>query len=132
MTDTPHPNVAALVTAFEKFQTGDLSGFSPDYTHLGFNIDGTPRVFSGLPAFLELMGKVATHFDVYQTEFVSMEAVGTELVQVIFDAYRRTHDGREYRGMFAGVFRIENGLLTRGSDMIDSSGEAYWSSLGFK
>ncbi len=29
------------------------------------------------------------------------------------------------------IFRVENGILTRGSDMIESSGEAYWSSLGF-
>ena len=132
MTDATHPNVAAFQSAFAKFGVGDLSGFSPDYTHLGYNIDGTPQVFTGLPAFVELMGKVATHFEVYETEPLSMEPIGTELLVVVLNAHRRTHDGREYRGTFAMIFRVENGLLTRGSDMIESSGEAYWSSLGFK
>jgi hypothetical protein len=132
MSEAPHPNVGAFVSAFSKFAEGDLSGFSPDYTHLGFNIDGTPRVFVGLPAFVELMGKVATAFEVYETNVASIEPVGTELLLTVFDAYRRTHDGREYRGTFAGVFRVQDGILTRGSDMIESSGEAYWSSLGFE
>ena len=129
MDDMPE-NAGIVVKAFAAVADGDVSLFSPDYTHLGYNIDGRPRVFDGLGPFLELMGRCAAEFEVFDSKWVSVTAIDDELVHSVVAVHRRTRDGEDYQGTILMSFRVEDGIVTRGSDMISSSGEAYWSSLG--
>jgi ketosteroid isomerase-like protein len=129
MAANSHKNIEAINSAFERLAAGDTGGFSPEYTHIGFDVDGTMQVVAGLSAFLNLVAKGASAFDIYDSEVRSSEAVGDELVISVVDCHRRTHDGREYRGTFAMILRVEDGILTRGADMIESAGETFWQSL---
>jgi hypothetical protein len=93
-----HDNPGVVARAFELLAEGDVSLFAPDYTHLGYNVDGRPRVFEGLDSFLEMMSRIPAAFEVFENEWVTSEAVGDELVVGAVRVRRRTHDGRDSRG----------------------------------
>lgn len=75
-----------------------MSGFAPDYVHLGYDIDGvSPRIFDR-DAFWATMARMQAEFDVFDTEVETLVLVGDELVFVSTTVHRRTRDGREYSG----------------------------------
>ena len=124
-----HETPGVVTRAFELLAEGDVSLFSPGYTHLGYDVDGRPRVFEGLNLFLEMMAKIPAAFEVFENDWVMSQAVGDELVVGAVRVRRKTHDGREFEGLLAMSFRVEDGVVTRGCDLVTSAGEAYWSSL---
>jgi hypothetical protein len=77
-----------------------------------------------------MMAKCAQTFEVFAAEILSATAVDDELVLASVAVHRRTKAGLEYHGTIVMTFRVEDGIVTRGTDMISSAGEAYWSSLG--
>lgn len=78
------------------------------------------------------MARVQAEFDVFESEVDTLVPVGDELVFVSMNVRRRTQDGREYHGKLGSMFRVEDGLVTRGSDLGEAGLQRYWASLGLE
>ncbi|WP_037158017.1 hypothetical protein [Rhodococcoides fascians] len=124
-------NAEALKAAFAAADAGDpgplVALYSDDLTWAGFTLEGTLRLYTK-GEFLEAFGVLAK-LDASANEVISVEVVGDELVTANIRAYRKLGDD-ELDITMVMTHRFVDGKVVRGTDMVPSSFEAFWSRVG--
>lgn len=126
-----HPNVEFLRRGFDALAAGDLdtvtNQFSPDLVYYGGDEFGRPKEMRSRDEFFGVLLAAMERCDEYDTELVDAYAVGDEIVMAQVRLHRRRRTtGEVFDTDIVMVFRIEEGAITRGVDLLDSSAEAWF------
>lgn len=124
-------NADALKAAFAAADAGHagplLAIYADDMTWAGFALDGTLRLYTKAE-FLEAFGVLA-RLDESSNEVVECDVIGDELVVAKVRAYRRLGP-EELDIEMVMTHRFVDGQVTHGGDMVPSSFEKFWPSVG--
>ncbi|MBM7369003.1 nuclear transport factor 2 family protein [Gordonia hydrophobica] len=124
-------NADALKAAFAAADAGDpgplVALYSDDMTWAGFTLDGSLRLYSK-GEFLEAFGVLAK-LDESRNEVVDCEVIDDELVVAKVRAYRRL-GSEELDITMVMTHRFVDGVVTRGGDLVPSSFEKFWATVG--
>lgn len=126
-----HPNVALVRSAFESVASGDmqtaLNVYSPDLKYYGCDTTATPREFGSRDEFFGMVMEAMSLTDEFTTELVQAIAVGDSLVMAHVHAHRRARESQAVLDDdFVMVFRIDDGRITHGLDLIGPSFIEFW------
>ncbi|MCH5645007.1 MULTISPECIES: nuclear transport factor 2 family protein [unclassified Gordonia (in: high G+C Gram-positive bacteria)] len=121
-------NADALKNAFAAADQGDpvplVELYDDAMTWAGFTLDGSQRIYTKAE-FLEAFGVLAK-LDESRNEVISCDVIGDELVTANVRAYRRLGD-QELDITMVMTHRFVDGKVTRGTDIVPSSFERFWS-----
>lgn len=124
-------NAEALKKAFAAADQGDpmplVNLYDDTMTWAGFTLEGTQRLYTKAE-FLEAFGVLAK-LDESRNEVISCEVHGDELVTANVRAYRRLGE-TELDIIMVMTHRFVDGKVTRGTDIVPSSFEKFWSETG--
>lgn len=124
-------NAEALKKAFAAADQGDpmplVNLYDDEMTWAGFTLEGTQRVYTKAE-FLEAFGVLAK-LDESRNEVLSCEVHGDQLVTANVRAYRRL-GATELDIIMVMTHRFVDGKVTRGTDIVPSSFEKFWSETG--
>lgn len=134
MARNSHPNVAMVRSGFEALGAGDLdtvvNQYAPDLKYYGGDQHGRAREFNSRDEFFGMAIEAMTLNDEFSNELVEAFAVGEELVMAHVRAHRRSRsNGDVLDADYVMVLRIEDGVITRGVDLIDSMAERYFAAF---
>jgi hypothetical protein len=129
-----HRNVALVRNGFEAFDKGDVQAaidlFSPDVRYYGYDATGHAREFEGRDAFFAMVIEATSQMDENETEFLDAVAVGDSMVMARVRGHRRVRESQDTLDTeFVMVFRIEDGKVTHGLDMVDREAEEFYKRL---
>jgi ketosteroid isomerase-like protein len=129
-----HPNVALLRHGFEALASGDLDTvldmYSPDLKWHGGDEFGIPTDFDSRDDFFGMFMRSFEIFDESTMELVDAIPVGDSLVTAHVRAHRRTRDTQQVADFdFVMSFRVVNGKVTHGADLLDGDTEDYFAAL---
>jgi uncharacterized protein len=129
-----HPNVALIRQGFEALASGDidtvLNMYSPDLKWHGGDEHGTPTDFGSRDDFFGMFMRSLEIFDESTMELVDATPVGDSLVAAHVRAHRRARDTQQVADFdFIMAFRVENGHVTHGVDLLDGDAEDYFAAL---
>lgn len=124
-------NAQALANAFTAADAGDpgplVALYADDMTWAGFTVEGAVRLYTK-GEFLAAFGVVAK-LDESRNEVVHCDVVGDEIVVANVHIYRRLGDTVLDTTMVM-VHRFVDGQVKFGNDMVPSSFEQFWASVG--
>lgn len=124
-------NAETLSAAFAAADAGDpvplVQLFDDRMTWAGFTFAGTQTVYSK-DEFLAAFGILAK-LDESKNEVLSAQETEDGLVTALLRAYRRLGDD-ELDIQMVMTFRFVDGRITRGTDMVPPSFEAFWERTG--
>ena len=128
---TEHPNVALVRSGFEAMAAGDVESvmqmYSSDLKYYGWNAQAEQQAFTSRDEFFAMVFDAMSHCDEFAMDLVNAYAVGDSLVMAHIRAHRRARDSRRtLDDDFAMVFRIDDGVVTHGVDMIGPSFVEFW------
>jgi ketosteroid isomerase-like protein len=131
MADNDHPNVDFIRRGFDALAAGDLdtvtNQFSPDLRYYGADQFGRPREMQSRDELFGVLLAAMERFDEYDSELVDAYAVGDEIVMAQVRLHRRRRDtGASFDTDIVMVFRVEEGAITRGVDLLDSAAETWF------
>jgi ketosteroid isomerase-like protein len=132
MSQTEHPNVALVRSAFESVASGDmqtaLNVYSPGLHYYGYDTTATPREFGSRDEFFGMVMEAMSYTDEFATELVQAYPVGESLVMAHVRAHRRARQSQEtIDDDFVMAFRIEDGHITHGFDLCGPALLHFWS-----
>jgi hypothetical protein len=90
---------------------------------------GTARVFHGTAELFAMVAGAVAEMETFTNELVAIEAVGSDMVVCRVRANRAPRGGAEFSHEFVQVFRMENGRITLGVEMIGALAEDYYKAL---
>jgi hypothetical protein len=126
-------NVALIKAGYEAFDRGAmdvvLDNWHPDVVYYGFDGAGQAREFRGLDVLFAMFGEVATKMEVSTNDLLDVQAVGSDMVICRVRANRKPRDGDAFAHEFVQVFRVEDGKITRGVEMIGATVEQHYKTL---
>jgi uncharacterized protein len=130
-----HANVALVRGGFEAFDKGDIQAaidlFSPDVHYYGYDATGHAREFEGRDAFFGMVLEATSQMDENVTELLDAVPVGDSMVMARVRGHRRARGSQDTLDTeFVMVFRIEDGKVTHGVDLIDRDAEEFYNRLG--
>jgi ketosteroid isomerase-like protein len=92
-----------------------------------FGPSGTKEVLIGRDAFLEFVRSCTEALADRTDEIIAITGIDDECALVHARAWRKSKaSGEELRYEWAMLYRVENGLITYGADMLDSDAQAFW------
>lgn len=104
--------------------------FAPEVVHSLFGPSGTKETLVGLAAFEAFVGRCADALSDRSDEILAIVPIDEECAFVHARAYRKARASeREIRYEWAMLYRVENGRITYGADMLDSDAQAFWGSV---
>lgn len=129
-----HPNVVLLRQGFDALASGDINAvlnmYSPDLKWHGGNEFGTPTDFESRDDFFGMFMRSFELNDESTMELVDAIPVGDSLVTAHVRAHRRSRDTQQVADFdFVMAFRVENGQVTHGVDLLDRDAEDYFAAL---
>lgn len=126
-------NVAMIRAGYQALDAGAmdvvLNNWHPDVAYYGFDGAGQPREFHGVNELFAMLGDVAAKMDIFTNDLLDIQAVGLDMVVCRVRANRKPRGGGACCHEFVQVFRVENGKITRGVEMISSATEGYYRAL---
>lgn len=107
---------------------GDLADlFSPDVRFDLFGPSGTREALIGRDAVFGFIGRCAAALAGREDEILSITGIDEECAFVRARAWRKSKaTGEELRYEWAMLYRVENGRITYGADMLDTDAQAFW------
>lgn len=106
---------------------GDGEFFAPDVIHSLFGPSGTKELLVGRDAFFDFAGRCADALSERSDEILSIQGIDHECALVHARAYRRSAaNGEDIHYEWAMLYRVENGFITYGVDMLDARAQAFW------
>lgn len=92
-----------------------------------FGPSGTKELLIGREAYLEFVSRCGEALADHQDEIVAITGIDQECAFVRARAWRRSKaSGEELRYEWAMLYRVENGMITYGTDMLDSDAQLFW------
>lgn len=115
-------------------QTGDRdvfpSGetfFHPDVVHSLFGPSGTKELLVGRDAFFAFVRQCGDALAERRDDILTITGIDSQCAFVHARAYRRSRaNGEEIHYEWAMLYRVEDGLITYGADMLDARAQAFW------
>jgi ketosteroid isomerase-like protein len=131
MAERDHPNVDFIRRGFAALGTGDIdtatNQFSPSLEYYGADELGRPREMHSRDELFGVLLAAMARFDQYDNELVDAFAVGEELVMTHVRLHRRRRTtGEVFDTDIVMAFRVEDGVISRGVDILDSAAEAWF------
>jgi uncharacterized protein len=129
-----HPNVVLVRKGFEAFDKGDLQAtidlYAPDVQYSGYEATGHRREFTSRDELFGMFMEVMAVMDEMETELLDAYAVGDSIVMTRVRGHRRVRATKEVLDTeFVMVFRIANGQVSHGVDLIDENTESFYKNL---
>lgn len=129
-----HPNVALVRRGFDALASGDVSTvlnmYAPDLKWHGGNEFGTPTDFESRDDFFGMFMRSLELNDESTMELVEAMPVGESLVMAHVRGHRRARATQRVADFdFVMAFRIENGAVTHGIELLDRDAEDYFEAL---
>ena len=122
---------------FDVFSTADASSSDPAaYIHPDacfslFGPSGKKELLIGRDAFLDFVRRCADALTDRADEIITITGIDEECALVHARAWRKSKaSGDELRYEWAMLYRVEEGMVTYGTDMLDSDAQAFWSRVG--
>lgn len=109
-------------------QGGSMADFfDPDVCHSLFGPTGTKEMLVGRDAFLAFVARCADLLASRRDEIASIVAIDEQSAFVKARAWRTSKaTGEEIAYEWAMLYRVENGRITYGADMLDADAQAFW------
>lgn len=120
-------------------KTGDVFGasgsasanmadfFDPHACHSLFGPSGTKEMLIGRDAFLAFVARCADLLADRRDEITSIVAIDDQCALVKARAWRTSKaTGEEIAYEWAMLYRVEDGRITYGADMLDADAQAFW------
>jgi ketosteroid isomerase-like protein len=114
------------------FELGDPSSGPDAHIHPNahmslFGPSGEKELLIGRDAFAEFVRRCAAALADRADEILSINGVDEQCALVHARAWRKSKaSGEEIRYEWAMLYRIENGMVTYGTDMLDADAQAFW------
>jgi hypothetical protein len=106
---------------------GMASFFHSDVTHSLFGPTGTKETLVGRDAFLGFAARCADALAERRDEILAITGIDEQCALVHARAYRRSAaSGEDIHYEWAMLYRVEDGLITYGADMLDADAQAFW------
>jgi len=103
------------------------SFFHPDVEFSMFGESGTKEYGRGRDQYLSFVERSANALAARSDEIVSITPVDEQMAVVRSRAWRKSAaTGEELRYEWVMLFRVENGLITYGADMLDRDAQEFW------
>ena len=104
--------------------------FHPDVVHSLFGPNGMKETLVGRDAFLRFAASCALALAERRDEIIAITAIDRECAFVHARAYRRSAaNGEAIHYEWAMLYRVEQGLITHGADMLDAAAQAFWARI---
>jgi ketosteroid isomerase-like protein len=101
--------------------------FHPDVRHALFGPSGAKEMLVGRDAFLAFVARCAGLLSDRHDEIISIIGIGDQCALVHARAWRKSKaTGEEIRYEWAMLYRVEDGKITYGADMLDRDAQAFW------
>ena len=135
MADVSHPNVDTVRRAFTAMASGDITTvleiYSPELAYFGGDQLGRFRSFGSRDEFFGMVMEAMALNRLFENELVDAYAVGDSLVMTHIRGHRAPASGGDPMTFdYVMALRLEDGIVTRATDLIDADAERYFSSLG--
>lgn len=99
----------------------------PDARHALFGPSGVKEELIGRDAFLAFAGRCAAALAERRDEILDIIGIDEQCAFVRGRAWRKSAaSGEEIAYEWAMLYRVENGQITYGSDMLDADAQAFW------
>jgi ketosteroid isomerase-like protein len=126
-----HPNVGLVRSGFEAMAAGDMEAvigmYSPELKYYGYDATARPREFASRDEFFAMVMGAMSYCDEFSMDLVNAYPVGDSLVMAHVHAHRRSRESQEtIDDDFAMVFRIDDGQVTHGVDLIGPAFVDFW------
>ena len=119
-----HPDVFPVG---EQGRPSPADYFHPDVVHSLFGPRGTKETLVGREAFLRFAASCAEALEERHDEIIAITGIDRECAFVHARAYRRSAaNGEAIHYEWAMLYRVEQGLITYGADMLDAAAQAFW------
>jgi ketosteroid isomerase-like protein len=134
MATTDHPNVELVRRGFAALAVGDVEAamnqYAPDLRYVGSDQFGQMHECGSRDEFFEMVVEAMALHDEFTNDVVDAFAVGDELVMVHVLGHRRSRaSGESLDTDLVMALRVQDGVVTRGVDLIDSRAESYFERL---
>ncbi|UXC93594.1 MULTISPECIES: nuclear transport factor 2 family protein [Sphingobium] len=101
--------------------------FHPDVVHSLFGPSGAKETLVGRDAFLAFAASCAEALAERRDEIIAITCVDRQCAFVHARAYRKSAaNGEDIHYEWAMLYRVEQGLITYGADMLDAPAQAFW------
>ncbi len=99
----------------------------PNAQYSLFGPTGTKELLHGRDAILAFTRRCTAALDAHKDEILTIIGIDQQCALVHARASRRSKStGEEIAYEWAMLFRVEEGLITYGTDMLDAEAQAYW------
>lgn len=99
----------------------------PEAQHALFGPSGKKELLPDRAAFLAFVERCANALESRSDEVLSITGIDEQCALVHARAWRKAAaTGEEIRYEWAMLYRVENGQITYGSDMLDRDAQAFW------
>ena len=99
----------------------------PDARHALFGPSGVKEELVGREAFLAFVGRCAAALVERRDEILDIVGVDEQCAFVRARAWRKSAaSGEEIAYEWAMLYRVEDGQITYGADMLDADAQAFW------
>jgi hypothetical protein len=104
--------------------------FHPHVIHSLFGPSGTKEQIVGRDALFTFVGLCASAVTERSDEVIAITGIDKECALVHARAKRKSiANGQEIAYEWAMLYRVENGLITYGADMLDTDAQAFWGNV---
>jgi ketosteroid isomerase-like protein len=99
----------------------------PDAHYSLFGPSGTKEQLCGRAAFLDFVARCSAALSDRSDEILAITGIDEQCALVHARAWRKSAaTGEEARYEWAMLYRVEDGLVTYGADMLDADAQAFW------
>ncbi len=132
-TQAASANVELIKAGYKALDEGAmdivLANWDPAVRYYGFDGTGTARVFHGTIELFAMVAEFAAEMESFTNELLAVEEAGPDMVVCRVLAKRKPRGGLGFSHEFVQIFRIEDGRITHGAEMISASAEVRYKSL---
>ena len=102
----------------------------PEARHSLFGPSGLKEYLVGRDAFLAFANRCAAALSARRDEILEIVGIDDQCAFVRARAWRKAAaTGEEITYEWAMLYRVEDGLITYGADMLDADAQAFWASV---
>jgi ketosteroid isomerase-like protein len=104
--------------------------FHPNVVNSLFGPSGTKELIVGRDAFFEFVGLCTSAVTDRSDEIIAITGIDKECALVHARAKRKSvANGQEIEYEWAMLYRVEDGFITYGADMLDTDAQAFWGNV---
>lgn len=118
------------IDAIGNSDTDPTTYFHPDVVNSLFGPSGTKELIVGREAFFQFVSRCASAVTDRSDEIIAITGIDQECALVHARAKRKSvANGQEIEYEWAMLYRVENGMITYGADMLDTDAQAFWGNV---